>query len=188
MAGLLPVASFVPALEPTLWANAHHNAQLDTFFRYYTQVAEWPVVVVALLMAFVRHWKTGVWVSICYGIEALTVNALKLFFNQPRPRLEAGIDNLHQIAGETIHSYHSFPSGHTAAAFIGFGFISYMYPNRYFQMICIFMAALVAYSRLYLGQHYLRDTLAGGFIALFILLFYAYTHDHFHKLTRKRVR
>jgi membrane-associated phospholipid phosphatase len=168
----LPFAFALPAAQPTLWANSHHNPTLDFFFKWITKIAEWPVVAVAVILAFTEHWKTGVWVGLCYAVEALSVAAVKVWLKAPRPRIETGISALHEVQGEAIHAYNSFPSGHTAAAFMGFGFISLMTKNRYLQGLCALGAALVAYSRMYLGQHYLRDVIAGEIIALVILLLY----------------
>jgi membrane-associated phospholipid phosphatase len=166
-------------LEPaqaTFWANRNHNTTLDFIFKWLTRIAEWPVVVFAILLAFFNHWRTGIWVGLLYGIEALTVATIKVYLNAPRPRMEIGMPGLHEVDGEAIRSYFSFPSGHTAAAFMGFGFIALLSANRRIQVLCATMAALIAYSRLYLGQHYLRDLIAGETIALLILLAFAWTH------------
>lgn len=169
-----------PAETATVFANQHHHPALDIFFRYYTQVAEWPVIVLALLLALLKHPITGFWVGITYGIEALMVNGLKQLFQEPRPRVQLGIHNMHQVDGVAILSGLSFPSGHTAAAFIGFGLISFMHPSKWIQVACAFGAILVGYSRMYLGQHYLRDVLGGEAIALLLLALYALNYHRLH--------
>lgn len=170
----------------TAFANAHHSPTLDFFFKWYTKIAEWPVVVLAIGLALMQHVKTGIWMGLCYGTEAIVVNLLKTTLHAPRPRIELGIENMHTIAGVEIHSYYSMPSGHTAAAFIGFGIIALVSNKRWIHVVCAFAAALVAYSRLYLGQHYLRDVMAGEIIALLILLVFWRLHDRFFHLKFER--
>lgn len=177
---------FFPGIDATLFANEHHTAWADTFFKWYTQVAEWPVVVLAILIAFKRNIATGIWAGVCYAAEAIIVNFSKSTINAPRPRIEIGSDALHQIQGVEIHSWQSFPSGHTAAAFVGFGLIGILSPNKYIQISCAIAAALVGYSRLYLGQHYLRDAAAAEAIALLVLLIFNFTLPKFELLLKRR--
>jgi membrane-associated phospholipid phosphatase len=84
------------------------------------------------------------------------------------------MQQMHRVAGEIIHSQLSFPSGHTTAAFLGFGLISCLSKNLFLGVGCAFLAGLVAYSRMYLGQHYLKDVVAGESVALLLLAVFIY--------------
>jgi membrane-associated phospholipid phosphatase len=176
----ISLAIFLPNVEPTHWANSHNSAFMDFFFKWYTQIGEWPIISAALLLALMKHWKVGLLLAICYALDLIVVNGTKILVGATRPIKELGIGQLHQIPGVVIHSYQSFPSGHTAASFIGFGFISTLFPNKWFKFTCSMLAFLVAYPRLYLGQHYLKDVLAGAIIALLILGLYLKFYDRFH--------
>jgi undecaprenyl-diphosphatase len=58
----------------------------------------------------------------------------------------------------------SFPSGHTAASFAS-AIAMYRYmPKKWMSVSLIILAALISFSRLYIGIHYPTDVL-GGFIS-----------------------
>ena len=59
----------------------------------------------------------------------------------------------------------SFPSGHTAAAFLMAVILSYFYPM--FKIPLILFASLIGFSRIYNGVHYPVDVFAGILLGTF---------------------
>lgn len=57
---------------------------------------------------------------------------------------------------------HSFPSGHTATAFLSACFLLLRYGSRW--GLLLLWAGFVGFSRIYSHSHYLRDVLAGALI------------------------
>jgi undecaprenyl-diphosphatase len=121
------------------------------------------MTIMSCLLAFML-WRSGhhYWVlSLAFAVPGgLLLNTLiKLAFNRARPAWEDPILTL---------SSASFPSGHTAGAALFYGFIAaYMvwnmktaWPRVIAVLGCMFMVALVGFSRIYLGVHYLSDVLA----------------------------
>mgnify|MGYP000920111285 CR=1 FL=1 len=81
---------------------------------------------------------------------------------------------LNFVDGVEILNYHSFPSGHTTFAFAIFTSFAFIYQKPLQQIFFLFCALLVAFSRIYLLQHFLRDTIVGsmiGFVCAFVLFY-----------------
>lgn len=115
--------------------------------------------VLALFFAFGRHWRRVVALFVCLA-GGLALNVLmKLAFHRARPVFD------HPLL--TLSSY-SFPSGHVAGAtiFYGLGVVfvfmrTRRWPPRIASSIVAALAiTVVAFSRTYLGVHYLSDVAA----------------------------
>ena len=112
-----------PKLELHLMLNSCHTAFEDTFFKYYTMLAEWPLYILALLPVF---WKQ-IQITVLFALSELTGGAvlqiLKHTFSADRPI--CAFENyrdamLPLVEGVDMHHSNSFPSGHASTFFVFF--------------------------------------------------------------------
>ena len=104
----------------------------------------------------------GIASILALGIGALITNAaLKNMFARTRPY--EVIDGLILLVER--QSDFSFPSGHSCASFAAATVCYKMFPKKY-GVPALGLAALIAFSRLYVGVHYPSDVIAGTLIGI----------------------
>lgn len=74
------------------------------------------------------------------------------------------------------HGNHSFPSGHTAIAFFGSGFIHKRYGWQY-AIPAYAAAAFVGYSRIRIKEHWVHDVIGGAAIGLLYSIFFTTSYQ-----------
>jgi membrane-associated phospholipid phosphatase len=80
--------------------------------------------------------------------------------------LEAQNIVLHKIEGIHINRFNSFPSGHTATAFATALLLAPVFKNKRWAWLLPLIPFFVAYSRVYLAQHFVTDVLGGMAIGI----------------------
>ncbi len=103
-----------------------------------------------------EQWYGSLQMAESFTATFLATHALKRAINRQRPS----------------GGGHSFPSGHTSAAFQGASFIHFSYGIK-FAIPAYLGAAFVGYSRVEADKHYVTDVLAGA--ALGVLGSYFFT-------------
>lgn len=165
LAGLIALL-FWPKGEAFLLFNKSNSPFLDVFFKYVTWLGEWlGGVLVGLVLLFSRKLKFLLVYLVAISISSLTAQGLKnyVFNDHKRPSVEYS-EQIHEVEGIDLHSDFSFPSGHTTAAFCMFTMLAVGMASRRWQIISIVLAFAVGVSRMYLGQHYLIDVVAGSIL------------------------
>ncbi|HEV3010377.1 MAG TPA: VTT domain-containing protein [Burkholderiales bacterium] len=139
-----------PALTAVLLAVTHLNSTVA--------MGIWSAVFAVVLAKLrERYWM----LTLALAVGGATL--LNLVLKQAYERLRPSFDDPLVV----LDSY-SFPSGHTAAAVAFYGVLAAFLVSRFYdarrRAACVVGAiaavALVAFSRLYLGAHYLSDVVA----------------------------
>jgi membrane-associated phospholipid phosphatase len=166
---LLPVMIYFSKGNIHLYINNLNSTWADFFFKYITNLGSGlAVVFVSILYLFISFRKTLI-ISVSGIACGLMVQILKqLVFNQMvRPfKFFEGIRNLHLIDGVQMLSYNSFPSGHSASIFALCLCLAAFSSSVNWKVILFCIAVLVAFSRVYLSQHFLVDTYFGSMIGV----------------------
>jgi undecaprenyl-diphosphatase len=146
------------------WLHVHGSPALTTTLRVATYLGSTILVssvagVVGLYLLSKRqfYWLAAIWLSVFGGMGLNKL--LKFAFHRPRPHFN---DPILRLTG------YSFPSGHTMMATVLYGalaafLIAKVQSWRARLLIILaagFLIALVGFSRIYLGAHYLSDVLA----------------------------
>ena len=151
-------------LQVSVWLHTHGSPVFTAFLFAITQLhSTVGTTIMAGLIAIVlyrqghRYWTLSLILAVVGGMALNTI--IKLAFHRTRPVWDDPILTLTSA---------SFPSGHTAAATLFYGFLAaymvwnmkHVWPRVIAVIGCAFMVALVGFSRIYLGVHYLSDVLA----------------------------
>ena len=156
-----------------LLLNAFHTPILDVFFKYFTYIGAWVPCAVAVVLLMFKRWKIASVILAGQLVATLITSPLKRIIRASRPSAilsELGI-NFPMVEGVDLHSTLSFPSGHTSAAFAFCFAVSLFCPRWWQKVLCLFVAILCGYSRIYLSQHFLEDVLAGSLIGVASIIF-----------------
>lgn len=146
--------------------NQWHAGWSDAVLSVVTHLADGLVpAAIAVVLLFVGTWRTFLLLGLSTGLSAVVVQVLKrqVFADHDRPVMFAhDMPLLHLVDGITMNHHYSFPSGHATCAFamcLAFAVMDGRLSRAPFWAV---LAALLAFSRVYLSQHFTEDVLAGA--------------------------
>lgn len=170
--------------------NQFHSRFFDLFFTYATYLGDGILLVpIIVYFLFFRDFNYGLQLLFLSIVLLLLSQFFKHFVFDDINRPYFAFKNMGEslrlvLSKKDMHSYHSFPSGHTTTAFSLFLYFSFTIaktlPSKVF---CFFLALIAGLSRVYLSQHFLEDVVAGSFLGLFIsiLTFWLFNEKIFQK-------
>lgn len=171
MGVLVLLSSFILKKEAFfLLLNIDLGDKADLFFKYFTNVGDglfWLLWGSLIIVKKGKRYLPLLLSAVIFSTLLIQISKQIIYPDEPRP-LQAIADQslVHYVSGVTVHSINSFPSGHTATAFTFVLVLALFCPTINWLILGFVAAILVAYSRIYLGQHFPLDVGAGMLVAV----------------------
>ena len=152
-----------------LLLNGSHAPWLDITMVYASKTLTWLPLYLALLYYIIKYDRDtalvvliGVVVTIVLS-DQITSTLMKPLFSRLRPSWNPALTSLIHIVDGYKGAKFGFPSSHSANTFGTAIFLILVYRKRWMFWLLLW-AALVSYSRIYLGVHYPADVIAGAIV------------------------
>jgi undecaprenyl-diphosphatase len=159
--------------ELFLYLNGLHTPWLDPVMLFITETLSWlPLHLFLLYLIFKDHQKKGWLVLIGLMItivlaDQVTSTLMKPYFARFRPSHEPSLQSLVHIVNGYKGGKFGFASSHAANTFGTATFLFLLFGKTRKWIVMLFLwAALVTYSRIYLGVHYPGDIVVGGLVGM----------------------
>lgn len=183
-------------VEAFLWLNNLHASWLDPIMYFLTHTVAWTPLFFVLLYLIVKVYGKYSWIFLI-GLtltiacaDQVTSSLMKPHFERLRPSRDPAISEMVHIVNDYRGGRFGFASSHAANTFGVATFLVLLLRKRYPLIGWLFLwAALVSYTRIYLGVHYPGDLIVGGALgALFGWFFYRLATLAGNQLTNSRNR
>lgn len=157
-----------------LFLNGIHSESWDKIMCFVSGKLSWAPLYAVFLFFIIRNYK---WHSITIILlivltitlaDQISVKAFKFVFERLRPCHNPNISHLVHIVNNKCGGQFGFVSSHASNSFAVAMFLHLLFKTRWFSWFIFAWAALVSYSRVYLGVHYPADITGGAILGMII--------------------
>ncbi|MFT4071299.1 MAG: phosphatase PAP2 family protein [Dysgonamonadaceae bacterium] len=166
-----------------LFINGHHNLFFDQFMSLYSGKIIWlPLAIAAFCIHTIKIKKMEILLIIAaITFVFLLCDQLSAAFIKPlcqrlRPTHYPQIGDLVHVVNNYRGGRYGFISAHSANGFGIATFSSLLFRYKIYTFVIFLWASLTAYSRIYLGVHFISDVVGGIMLGVFIgwLVYFLY--------------
>jgi undecaprenyl-diphosphatase len=158
--------------------NGSESTLLDNFFYIYTNKWTWLIFYLCFLWVFIykKNWKEIVCVLVAVTLIVILADQIssgffKPFFHRFRPTHHPDYMDRVDIFNNYRGGLYGFISSHAANSFGFATFCALIFRNKLFSCTIFLFAFLNAYSRIYLGVHFISEVIIGAFVGVIIAFF-----------------
>jgi len=152
--------------------NSIHSPFWDVVMTIFTQTLTWGIFYFTLLYFIIRKYRMkAVVIIIMLALAILIADQFSVFVKETVQRLRPTHDPDIQHLVHNVYrkgGLYSFFSSHATNTFAVAMFTARLFKNRGYQVFIFFWAALVSYTRIYLGVHYPFDVMTGAVAGILI--------------------
>ncbi len=150
--------------------NSHHSPFFDILMVLFSKTTFWlPLLFIIIFLIFRKYKRKGIVITLLIAVvitiaDQTSVHWFKEVFERLRPCHNEAINHLLHNVNNHCGGRYGFVSSHAANTFAVAVYTLLLLKNRLFSILILFWAALVSYSRIYLGVHYPADILGGALL------------------------
>lgn len=177
--------------ELFLFLHQHRVEAISPVMVILSSYITWIIIFLAVSYFMIKRdnvwgFRASVFSLLGIGVNSFINHILKEIIARPRPTFNEEIKHLVDALGYYETNY-SFFSAHSSNSFCFAMFVAFYFKNVYIRITVILWAILVAYSRIFVGQHYPLDIFIGSIFGMLTgylsyLAFHKYKH---HSLLKK---
>lgn len=179
-------------LDHTLlvWLNQFHNTFWDQLMILITGRFIWIPLYLFLIIVIIKKRKEDRWIVLTLLIAAEIISDLfassfmKPTIGRLRPCHDPTINLLLNLPDGCGGKF-GFISSHASNTFTLASFLSFTFPADRKFLVLFFWAAIVSYSRIYLGVHFPGDIAAGAIMGVFWGFLFSFFSNHRTKIVSR---
>ena len=154
-----------------LFINSLHTPLLDGVMDFLSMKAVWIPLYIFIIYLLVKKYRGRVWVALLFTVLLIVVTdqvsvLIKNTVARLRPCHEPALEGMIHLVRNQCGGMYGFVSSHAANTFGIASFTAPLINKKWYSWSIFIWAAMVSYSRIYLGVHYPGDVIFGALLGI----------------------